>query len=312
MRRNFVALGHFFIVSLAPAGPWGWDLQDGEDLTFMPGDPFIAAILSAFSSEQREAAWCAFLDRYNPLIYHVVRSFDRDPDRSGNCFLFVCEQLSARSFRRLRKFEMGGRASFSTWLCAVVRNLCLDWHRKENGRHRVFSSMARRSATDQHLWELVFRRGLTAEEACAELRRRGIELSFAAVEQRIGELRKCLTSRQLWLLSSGNPTVDSINVGEERTYVVEPADPAPDPEALVALRQTHQQVSSAVASLSDSDRLLIRLRYQEGLTLQQVAKLVGLKDAQTADRRLRDIIDHLRRLLGIPHLFRGKPKPASV
>jgi len=46
--------------------------------------------------------------------------------------------------------------------------------------------------------------------------------------------------------------------------------------------------------------------------LQQVARLVGLKDAQTADRRLRDIIDHLRRALGIQHLVRGKPKPASV
>jgi hypothetical protein len=40
--------------------------------------------------------------------------------------------------------------------------------------------------------------------------------------------------------------------------------------------------------------------------------LVGLKDAQTADRRLRDIIDHLRKALGIEHLARGKARPASV
>jgi hypothetical protein len=65
-------------------------------------------------------------------------------------------------------------------------------------------------------------------------------------------------------------------------------------------------------SLTDSDRLLVRLRYQEGLTLQQVARLVGLKDAQTADRRLRDIIDHLRQALGVEHFIRGKPKTASV
>lgn len=279
----------------------------------MPGDPFIAPMLAAFSSPERESAWCAFLDRYSAIIYHVVRTFDRDPDRSANCFLFICEQLSVGDFRRLRKFDLLGRASFSTWLCAVVRNLCLDWHRKQNGRHRVFGSIARRSATDQLLCELVFRRGLTAEEAREELSRRGVELSFTAVEKRIDELRRCLTSRQLWLLSSGKlRTLDSIEVGGEGTYVTEPIDPAPDPEALAALRETHQQVSSALASLSDSDRLLIRLRYQEGLTLQQVAKLVGLKDAQTADRRLRDIVDHLRKSLGIQHFLRGKPKPASV
>lgn len=278
----------------------------------MPADPFIASMLSALSSAERQSAWCAFLDRYSSLIYHVVRSFDRDPDRSGNCFLFICEQLSANDFRRLRKFDLSGRASFSTWLCAVVRNLCLDWHRKEHGRHRVFGSVARRSAIAQLLFEIVFRRGLSAEEAREELSRRGVELSFAAVEERICELRRCLSSRQLWLLSSGKAMLDSIDAEEEGTYTVEPADPAPDPESLATLRETHQHVSAALASLTDSDRLLIRLRYQEGLTLQQVAKLVGLKDAQTADRRLRDIIDHLRQALGVQHLVRGKPKPASV
>jgi RNA polymerase sigma factor (sigma-70 family) len=278
----------------------------------MPADPFISSILSAFSSAERQSAWCAFLDRYSSLIYHVVRSFDRDPDRSGNCFLFICEQLSAHDFRRLRKFDLAGRARFSTWLCAVVRNLCLDWHRKEHGRQRVFGSVARRSTMDQLLFELVFRRGLSAEEAREELSRRGVELSFAALEEKICDIRRCLSSRQLWLLSSGKAMLDSIEGEEDGTYSVELADPSPDPESLLALRDTHRHVSAALASLTDSDRLLIRLRYQEGLTLQQVARLVGLKDAQTADRRLRDIIDHLRQALGIEHFVRGKPKPASV
>jgi RNA polymerase sigma factor (sigma-70 family) len=277
----------------------------------MPADPFIASMLSALCSKERQASWCAFLERYSGLIYHVVRSFDRDPDRSGNCFLFVCEQLSDDDFRRLRKFEVAGRATFSTWLCAVVRNLCVDWHRKEYGRHRVFGSVARRGATDQLLFELVFRRGLSATEAREELSRRDVELTFAAVEERIRELRACLSSRQLWLLSSGNTLLESIH-DDEGTLTTEPADPAPDPEAVAALRETHAHVSAALASLTDSDRLLVRLRYQQGLTLQQVANLVGLKDAQTADRRLRDIIDHLRQALGMQHLVRGKPTPAAV
>lgn len=277
----------------------------------MPADPFIASMLSALSSTERGTAWCAFLERYSGLIYHVVRRFDADPDRGGNCFLFVCEQLAGNDFRRLRKFELEGRATFSTWLCAVVRNLCLDWHRKEYGRHRVFGSVARRGATDQLLFELVFRRGLSAAEAREELSRRTVELSFTEIEERIRELRGCLTSRQLWLLSSGKAVLESID-NEEGRFTTEPADPSPDPEAVATLRETNQQVSDAVASLTDSDRLLVRLRYQEGLTLQQVARLVGLKDAQTADRRLRDIIDRLRKTLGMEHPVRGKPEPASV
>jgi len=89
----------------------------------MQMDPFIAPILSALSSALPESAWCAFLDRYSGLIYHVFRSFDRDPDRSGNCFLFVCEQLSASDFRRLRKFEHGGnwQERSVVWLAGVRR-----------------------------------------------------------------------------------------------------------------------------------------------------------------------------------------------
>ena len=164
---------------------------------------------------------------------------------------------------------------------------------------------------EQLLFEFVFRRGFSAEEAREELSRRGFELSFAAVEERIGDLRQCLSSRQLWLISSGKTILDSIDGEKEGSYV-ELADPAPDPEVMVALRETHEHVSAALASLTDSDRLLIRLRYEEGLTLHEVARLVGLKDAQTADRHLRDILDGLRRTLGIEQLVRGKPRPASV
>lgn len=311
-KAHFCCVWISLLVSLRPAGSLRAGCNIGLFFALMAFDPFIASMISALSPAERESSWCAFLDRYSGLIYHVVRSFDRDPDRSSNCFLFVCEQLSARDFRRLRKFDQSGRATFSTWLCAVVRNLCLDWHRKEHGRRRVFGSVARRSTLDQLLFEIVFKQGFSAEEAREELGRRGIELSYGAVEERICELRRCLSSRQLWLLSAGKSMLGSIDVEEEGLHAIEPADPAPNPEALVALRETHQQVSAALASLPDSDRLLVRLRYQEGLTLQQVAKLVGLKDAQTADRRLRDIIDCLRRTLGIEHLARGKPKPASV
>jgi RNA polymerase sigma factor (sigma-70 family) len=165
----------------------------------MPVEPLLESTLSAVASADRQSAWCEFLDRYSGLIYHVVRSFDRDPDHSGDCFLFVCEQLAGSDFRRLRKFDLTGRAIFSTWLCAVARNLCLDWHRKKYGRYRVLGSVAQRSAADQLLFELVFRRGFSVEEARQELGRRGIDLSFAAVSRpphpTLGNLAKAVTSQ---------------------------------------------------------------------------------------------------------------------
>jgi len=64
------------------------------------------------------------------MLFAVVRRFERDEDAIADCYLFVCEQLSAKGFRRVLRFDPGGRARFTTWLCAVTRNLCLDWHRR--------------------------------------------------------------------------------------------------------------------------------------------------------------------------------------
>jgi DNA-directed RNA polymerase specialized sigma subunit len=53
-----------------------------------------------------------------------------------------------------------------------------------------------------------------------------------------------------------------------------------------------------VADLSDQDRLLIRLRFEEGLTLEQAARLLGLGNAQRADRQIKEILLKLREVMG--------------
>lgn len=106
-------------------------------------DPEIAQILQNLHSHQAPEAWAEFLRSFSPLILQVVRMTERDADHVADCYLFVCEQLSLRQFRRLGRFQPNGPASVPTWLRAVVRNLCLDWRRREFGRHRVFESLQR-------------------------------------------------------------------------------------------------------------------------------------------------------------------------
>jgi len=86
----------------------------------------IDTILRQLRTRDSHAAWSAFIDEYAPLIFDVARRFERDPDNVADCFQFVCERLYEGRFRRLLKFTPQGPAKFSTWLRAVVRNLCLD------------------------------------------------------------------------------------------------------------------------------------------------------------------------------------------
>ncbi len=121
----------------------------------MPEQPFDS-ILEHLSSRDPEAAWGEFLDEYSASIFQVVRHFERDPTLVPDCFQFVCEKLNTNSLQRLRKFRPGGPASFSTWLRAVVRNLCLDWHRKQFGRPRFFKSISRLSGFDQQVFRQLY------------------------------------------------------------------------------------------------------------------------------------------------------------
>jgi RNA polymerase sigma factor (sigma-70 family) len=103
-------------------------------------DQQAVGLLRQLGSRDPRDGWTQFLDRYSPLLFDVVRRFEREDDAVTDCYLFICEELSASGFKRLLRFRPDGPARFSTWLCAVARNLCLDWHRREFGRDRVFES----------------------------------------------------------------------------------------------------------------------------------------------------------------------------
>lgn len=193
-------------------------------------EPRIGEILRGLGSREPQPAWSEFLELYSPIILQVVRLFEYDADHAGDCFLFVCEKLSHEGFRRLRKFRPDGPARFSTWLRAVVRNLCLDWRRQKYGRQHTFELMAQPAEPD-------------------------------GLEQEV-------------------------------------PDGAPNPEALAIRSRQREALGRALGRLPAQSRLLVRLRFERELTLAQIARLTGLKDAQTADRRIREVLEDLRGLLG--------------
>jgi RNA polymerase sigma factor (sigma-70 family) len=90
----------------------------------------IDRILEQLGSPASHEAWSAFLDDYGGIIFQVIRHFQSDSDDAADCLQFVCGCLCEAQFRRLRRFNPQGSATFTTWLRAVTRNLCLDWQRK--------------------------------------------------------------------------------------------------------------------------------------------------------------------------------------
>jgi RNA polymerase sigma factor (sigma-70 family) len=255
-------------------------------------------MIEGFGSSDPHSAWAEFLDNYSRIILQVVHLFERDADHISDCFVFVCEQLSNKSFRRLRRFKPEGPALFTTWLRAVVRNLCVDWQRKEFGRERVFQSISKLPQVDQDVFSFVFLRSMSSEECLPALAIKHPGLTIPQIEETAQRVRSSLSARQIWLLESRSPRFEPLEDKEfPGSGVVSKSipDPAPSPEQLLVSEQLGRAVNQILQRLPATDQLLVKLRYVQGLTLREVASALGLKDAQTADRRLREVLEKLRK-----------------
>jgi RNA polymerase sigma factor (sigma-70 family) len=257
----------------------------------------VENLLQELRTRDPHDAWEAFLEEYAGLIFQVSRYVEKDLDRASDCFQFVCEKLSDDRFRRLQRFKPGGTASFSTWLRAVVRNLCLDWHRKEYGRPRRFRSIARLSGFDQDVFSCVYERGVSAEETLQLLQSKFPAVTLERVAESRERIERELTTKQRWLLnvrSRRRPKETNTAFEEAEAAPPEIADHRPDPETKTLLAERKEALDRALGHLSKRERLLVRLRFEQELTLEQIAKLLDLGNAQRADRQIKEILARLR------------------
>jgi len=254
----------------------------------------IEQILNELTSHDADQAWSDFLEEYSTLIYQVICHFEPDTDKASDCFQFVCEQLIKNRFRRLRQFKVGGAAKFSTWLRAVVRNLCVDWHRKETGRPRPFKSIAKLSAFDQRVFQLLYERGVTIEEGLRLLIPSFPHTTEEAVAESKQRIETGLTQQQRWLLNTHVARSQEALFTDLEEVQANVPDPRSNPEAEAILNERRRNLLRKLNGLTHEDRLLVRLRFEQELTLDQIAKLLDLGNAQRVDRQLRQVLSKLR------------------
>lgn len=262
----------------------------------MAADERLEELLSGLASPNAAEAWARFLSSYAPAILQVVKLFERDEDHVADCFLFVSERLSEKGFRRLRRFRPDGPAQFSTWLRAVVRNLCLDWHRKEFGRQRVFKSITRLGPLEQEVFRLRFVERLSLEETCQSLAPTLSPVGANEIAEAEARVLAALNERQRWLLEVRRSRIfESIQQSGESdgSAPAQILDPGPDPETMAMLSQQKAALGQALRRLSLPDRLLLRLRFEQGLALSQIARLTGRNSPQEVDRRIRHLLEKL-------------------
>jgi RNA polymerase sigma factor (sigma-70 family) len=243
-------------------------------------------------------AWSFFVQQYSGLILQLIREFESDYDEVLDRYLYVCRKLADRKFERFTKFRHGGQKEFSAWLRAVARNLCIDYLREQQGRRRLPRAIARLRKLDRELFEAVYWQGYSAAEAFEDLRATRPEVQFSEV---LSSLQRIEASMRPWkfvlMTGTSGQQASEANTGTPEGILAQIPDQRIDPEADVLLREKLRALQREVAELPVSDRFLLRLRFEMGLTLQQTATASGLGDHRKVHERLVRILQQLREKL---------------
>jgi len=247
--------------------------------------------------KQTEQAWPLFLQLYSNRILQIVRRFAKGEDDRSDCFLFVCVQLSRRNCKRLRKFDRAGRATFTTWLHAVVFNLCRDWRRTKFPRYRIFRSISGLPDFEQGVFHFHFERGMNLQETLEILRYSYPHITRARVADAAARLQNHITPRQRRLLLARRPKVESLSAKSESGATMRdlPAtDRSTEPEVAADRQQLEEALNNALQALEPEDLLILRLRFQHDVSLAEIANLTGIANAQADDRQIQKFVEVLR------------------
>ena len=210
------------------------------------------------------------------IIATIGRRNGMDPDETEEFTAEVKLRLVRDDYAIIRKFQ--GRSKFETYIAAVVKRLLLDYRNHQWGKWHDAAQAERLGPLAIDLARLVQRDGYTLDEALKLL-----ESKYPGV-----------TREQLESLEASLPPKyrrKKVDL-EEVDSMAAPAA-ASDPVRDDTARRISETVNAFVADLPDEDQLIIRMRFEMGMTVAQISRSLALHQQQLY-RRLYNHFDALR------------------
>ena len=256
----------------------------------------ISYLLSALAGPQSAKAWRQFIDSRAGQLMKIARYHTQIEDQAQDCFLHICEKLCENGFRRLLQFDEKRGVPFEAWLSTVANNLCHDWRRQQFGRHRIPRAILAMDKFDQNVYKLKFEHRLDISSCLNLLQERDSGLTLETLSASLGRIHNTLSSRQRWRLSFLNRPAEQRMVSQEAGQVLIAQTRHSDAEPVEKTRQSHdlESLKQALSRLNAEQRLALRLRFEEFLSLKDVAHIMRLDNLHQARRIVERALEQLR------------------
>lgn len=195
-------------------------------------------------------------------------------------------KIIENDYEVLRRFR--GKSSLKTYLLVVLQRVLLDHRVRHWGKWRPSASARRRGPVAVRLEQLIVRDGVSVDEAIDSLR------TNAGVTESVATLRA---------IASELPDRPRLRL-EPLGALANAIDCGPLPDAIVELQDAGSETArvraalrAAVGALPAQDRLILKLRYVDGLMIVDIAQILRL-DVRPLYRRIERLLASLREQLG--------------
>lgn len=190
-------------------------------------------------------------------------------------------KLIEDDYKRLRDFR--GNSSLKTYLYAIINRLFIDELRSRKGRWRTSADAKRLGPVAEKLEELICRDNNTFDEACYTLLSIPSYSSYSRDE--LYEIYLKLPKKENRHLAEIDP---------ECLSGLSSADPHPD-EVLHNKRMDSIErsieglIRKIVPSLNEEDRLILKMRFDNDLSISMITEVIGQKRGYV-EKRINQIL----------------------
>ncbi len=250
-----------------------------------------------------EAAKKAVFDHWDFLQSLARRRFPNDFNTAHLALDYVLENLQEQGWQRVRTWT--GQGKLATFLAVLTTRLMTDYVRKTYGHQRMPRWLAEKSDPIwRQAYQLVILERYARQEAVEQLKTCYPELATETIYQIVAEVSARCPTRHRYQDCQAVGIDEIAEPGGSELSPEAEIEPKPQEllEVLVGYISGEATVSAGTQALleklnsylhlSDEDRLLLRLRYLEGLPLEQVVKLLHFKGDPY--KRLNKILNSLR------------------